>query len=536
MNLHDGYVVARMLPQPKATKLKTMKPTTAHPQEHPMTLVHRGRVIELAQVPASRTLLQVLRDDLGLHSVKEGCAEGDCGACTVVLGELRQGQMTYKAVNSCIRLAQSAHGQAVWTAQDLAQDPLMPKACGRSHPVQDALVHNHGSQCGFCTPGFAMSMLGMYLNRVLPGQPIDRATAQADLSGNLCRCTGYRPILDAAQQLGHYPTVPVDEQALKPLLKTAAKSPNSPHYLRPASDQAALQARALYPSAQVVAGCTDVGLWVTKHHQRYERVLDLTQVQEWQQVEHYPHHIAIGAAVSLQEAFDALVAERPQIKRFTERYAGLPIRNSGTLAGNVANGSPIGDSMPLLIALGAHIVLMHWTGRGSKGRMQWREMPLEDFYIAYRKTQLQPKELLAWVKVPRPLPTYSPEARSGQWMRAYKISKRHNDDISAVCLAVQIDIEQGHVVQARIGAGGVAATPARARRTEAALLGQPWSADTVLAAMHTLRDEFSPLSDMRASAAYRRLVLGNLLWRTWLESQGETCTQAFELDLKEVQA
>jgi xanthine dehydrogenase small subunit len=513
-----------------------MKNDTMPSPSETLKFVHRGRIRSIHGVPNDRTLLHVLREDLGLHSVKEGCAEGDCGACTVVLGELRQGQVTYKAVNSCIRLAHSAHGQAVWTAQDLTQDPLMPKACGRSHPVQEALVHNHGSQCGFCTPGFAMSMLGMYLNRVLPGQSIDRTSAQADLSGNLCRCTGYRPILDAAQQLGQYPAVPVDEPVLKPLLQAAANHPSSSTYMRPTRAEAALQTRAQYPTAQVVAGCTDVGLWVTKQHQRYACVLDLTQVQDWQQVEHYPHHMAIGAAVTLQDAFDALVAERPHIKRFTERYAGLPIRNSGTLAGNVANGSPIGDSMPLLIALGAHIVLMHWAGRGSKGRMQWRSMPLEDFYIAYRKTQLQPNELLAWVKVPRPLASYSPTQRSGQWMRAYKISKRHDDDISAVCLAVQIDIEQGHVVQAHIGAGGVAATPARARRTEAALLGQPWNAGTVLAAMHTLREEFSPLSDMRASAAYRRLVLGNLLWRTWLESQGEACTQAFALDLTEVQA
>ncbi|MDP2985010.1 FAD binding domain-containing protein, partial [Hydrogenophaga sp.] len=224
----------------------------------------------------------------------------------------------------------------------------------------------------------------------------------------------------------------------------------------------------------------------------------------------YPHHIAIGAAVSLHEAYAALVSERPPLKTFAQRFAGLPVRNSGTLGGNVANGSPIGDSMPLLIALGASVVLMRWDKK--RQAVAHRELKLEDLYTSYRTNVMKADELLCWIKVPRPVDT--------EFLRVYKISKRFDDDISAVCLAIRLTLEEGKVSTISIGAGGVAATPVRARQTEAALLGQAWSADTVMAAMAALRAEFQPISDMRASAAYRQTVLGNLLQRFWLESQG----------------
>jgi len=265
-----------------------------------------------------------------------------------------------------------------------------------------------------------------------------------------------------------------------------------------------LAARAAHPQAQIVAGCTDVGLWVTKMHMQFARVLDVTRVKELRRIEQYPHHLAIGAAVTLTEAFAALVADRPALQSFAHRFAGLPVRNSGTLGGNVANGSPIGDSMPLLIALGADVVLMSVRGH--------REMPLEALYTGYRKNVMAPDEVLAWIKVPKA----TPAERS----RVYKISKRFEDDISAVCLALNLHIVDGVVQRASIGAGGVAATPVRARQTEKTLTGQPWNTTTVQAAMAALRSEFTPISDMRASAAYRTEVLGNLLQRYWLESQG----------------
>jgi xanthine dehydrogenase small subunit len=494
-----------------------------------------GERISLANVPPSRTLLELLREDLACTGTKEGCGEGDCGACTVVVGEAEGGRMRYRAVNSCIKLAHSIDGQALWTVEDVAA------ADGSLHPAQQSMVGCHGSQCGFCTPGFVMSLFGMYQNHVQQGRTITRELAQQDLSGNLCRCTGYRPILDAAQQMAALPAVATDETAL--LLKLEQLTPENKGleadlaYISPTTLAALLAARAAHPDAQIVAGCTDVGLWVTKRHLQFGQVLDLTRVQELRRVEAYPQHIAIGAAVTLSDAFAALVADRPQLQTFAARFAGLPVRNAGTLGGNVANGSPIGDSMPLLIALGANVVLMSQRGH--------REMPLEALYTGYRQNVMAPDEVLAWIKVPRPesphpgllpegegtqralLPRPSGERagvrgspRPAEFLRAYKISKRYDDDISAVCLALNLRLDNGKVASIRIGAGGVAATPVRALQTEAALAGQPWTQSAVRAAMAALRAEFEPISDMRASSAYRSEVLGNLLQRFWLESQG----------------
>ncbi|HEY0825899.1 MAG TPA: FAD binding domain-containing protein, partial [Ramlibacter sp.] len=357
-------------------------------------LVRRGELVSLTNVPPDRTLLEVLREDLGATGTKEGCGEGDCGACTVVVAEPHEGGLRYRAINSCIRLAHSVDGMALWTVEDLAGGD------GSLHPAQEAMVQAHGSQCGFCTPGFVMSLFGMYQNHVCRGAAITRELAQEELSGNLCRCTGYRPILDAARQMGQLPRVQVDEQAilakLGELADRRAQVEASGTYLDPRSLPELLRLRAAHPQAQLVAGCTDAGLWVTKMHKQFRQVLDVTRVEELRRVEEYENHIAIGAAVSLTDAFAALVAQRPQLKAFANRFAGLPVRNSGTLGGNVANGSPIGDSMPLLIALGAHVVLLSVRGH--------RDLPLEQFYTGYRKNVLAPDEVVGWIKVPRPRP------------------------------------------------------------------------------------------------------------------------------------
>jgi len=495
----------------------------------PLQFLRRGQPVALGNVPPDRTLLEVLREDLGCTGTKEGCGEGDCGACTVVLGEERGGQLHYSAVNSCIRLAHSVNGMALWTVEDLAEDPLIQPvgdaAAARQtitlHPAQEAMVQCHGSQCGFCTPGFVMSLFGMYQNHVCHGEPITRELAQEELSGNLCRCTGYRPILDAAQQMASLPGMAVNEtevlQKLKLLAQDQSAQAANLSYIAPTSQATLLAARAAHPGAQIVAGCTDVGLWVTKLHKQYTQVIDVTRAAELRQVAQLADAIHIGAAVSLTDAFAALTAQWPQLHRFATRFAGLPVRNAGTLGGNVANGSPIGDSMPLLIALRAHVVL------ASQARGE-RQLPLEDLYTGYRQNVMAPDELLVRTVVPRP--------SAQEQLRAYKISKRFDDDISAVCLVLNLDIADGTVQRASIGAGGVAATPARARQTEAALVGQPWTEATAQRAAAVLQAEFSPISDMRASGAYRRAVLGNLLQRYWLESQGQPAASLDNLPLE----
>ena len=566
----------------------------------PLRILRRGEVLTLHNVPPERTLLEVLREDLHSCGTKEGCGEGDCGACTVVLGQEKDGKLHYSAVNSCIKPAHAANGMALWTVEDISAPTLgtcpvphgsaerksslppegarfalvgnraIPNDTGRPggetstsnnlHPVQQALAECHGSQCGFCTPGFVMSLFSLYQTHTVQGETVSREQASKALSGNLCRCTGYRPILDAAEAMQKLPRVAVDEADTLSKLKLLAHYPRGLEadltYKTPTTLAALLQARAQHPQAQLVAGCTDVGLWITKLHKEFGQIIDLTRVAELQRVEQYPHHIAIGAAVTLTDAFAALVADRPQLADFAHRFAGQPVRNAGTLGGNVANGSPIGDSMPLLIALGAHIVLMRWEekqGQKGKGEIRHRELPLEELYTGYRQNILQPGEVLAWIKVPRPTPGESSaapgrprqaSAPSGgsaareaasvgaEFLRAYKISKRFEDDISAVCLVVSLHIADGVVQRVGIGAGGVAATPARAVQTEAVLRGQPWNEATVARAQEVLRNEFSPISDMRASGDYRRTVLGNLLQRFWLETQGQEVVEVRQLTVQ----
>lgn len=471
----------------------------AEPSPRTLRLLKGGRPVELSNVPPDRTLLQLLREDLHCTAVKEGCASGDCGACTVTVAEQgAEGQLHYRAVNSCIRLAHSVHGQALWTAADIAG------ADGTLHPAQRAMVECHGSQCGFCTPGFVMSLFTLHRQRA--GAAVTRDEAVHALSGNLCRCTGYRPILDAAQTMHHWPESALDEADLLQKMQLLAQSAVAPvadlaenFYLQPRTLAELLALRAAHPGALLAAGTTDVGLWLTKQLQCRTQIIDVTRVAELRRLDRTADAWIVGAAVPLTDAFAALAAERPALEAFFDRFAGLPVRESGTLGGNVANGSPIGDSMPLLIALGATLILASTRGE--------RMLAVEDFYLAYRKTALAPDEVLTAITVPHPTPQ--------EWLRVDKVSKRFEDDISAVCLAVALQVDGGVIRSARIGAGGVAAVPARATKTEAACAGQNWAEATLEQAAQVLMDEFQPLSDMRASAAYRRTLLGQLLRRGW---------------------
>jgi xanthine dehydrogenase small subunit len=477
----------------------------------PLWFIRNGEVVHFDHVPPDRTLLDLLREDLSLKGTKEGCAQGDCGACAVVVSRMQGNELSFHAINSCIRFAHSVQGQAIFTVEGLRQ------ADGSLHPCQQAMVDQHGSQCGFCTPGFIMSLFAMYERHVPKGTSITRETAMHELSGNLCRCTGYRPIFDAAQTMSDYPPALLDREALKAQLKDAEKKfaglgldrvpeiQTAMFYFQPRSVQGLLAALANHPEALIVAGGTDVGLWVTKQHLKSEKIIDVSQVQEFLQMSETQDAIEIGAALPLSQAFAFLDAKFPGNTDFFDRYGGLLVRESATLGGNLANGSPIGDSMPLLIALGGELVLE--SGKGL------RRLPVDSFYTGYRQSRLEKGEVIRSVSIP--LHTHS-------FFRALKLSKRQDDDISIVCLAIGVSLENNHVKAVRIGVGGMAATPARAVRTEAVLKGKPWSQATINEACGILEAEFSPISDMRGSADYRRKAIAGLLQRFWLESQEQT--------------
>ncbi|RIX46085.1 MAG: xanthine dehydrogenase small subunit [Rhodocyclales bacterium GT-UBC] len=475
--------------------------------DRPIQFYFRGALQQVQGVAPTRTVLQYLREDLRQTGTKEGCAEGDCGACTVVIGELTgadgQEELQLRAVNACIQFLPALDGKALFTVEDLAP------AADRLHPVQQALVDRHGSQCGFCTPGFAMSLFALYENQ--PTCP-EREEIDHTLSGNLCRCTGYRPIVDATRDAYALPRQPLNRQPVIAALKALAKLPpldyegadRRSHSPRNLVELAELRERL--PEARLVAGGTDVGLWVTKQGRDLGEIIQLGAVAELKTLSLGAEHLEIGAGVTLTDAFAALTAFEPQWAELARRFASTPVKNAGTLGGNVANGSPIGDSMPALIALGARIVL-------QKGEAT-REMALEDFYLDYQKTALRPGEFV------RALRLDAPSAPLQRLFRSYKVAKRTDQDISAVAagLAVHLD-DEGIIRRARIAFGGMAATPKRADACEAALLGRPWDLNSVRLGMAALREDFTPMSDVRASSAYRLNVAANLLQRFWLETR-----------------
>jgi xanthine dehydrogenase small subunit len=481
----------------------------------PIRFFYRGAVHEVSGVAPTQTVLQHLREDLHCTGTKEGCAEGDCGACTVVVGSLEADGLQLKAVNACIQFTPTLDGKALFTVEDLQQ------ADGALHPVQQALVECHGSQCGFCTPGFAMSLWGMYLKQECVKQegacasacPPSRGEIDDALSGNLCRCTGYRPIIDAARRMSELPRVGFDRAALADRLRALQREAGTVYsahgrtFHAPRTLDELVAARAAHPNAVLLAGSTDVGLWVTKGMRELQDIIYLGHVAELKSVNEVEGAIEIGAGVTLQDAYAAVCRHYPrELGELWQRFASLPIRNAGTLGGNVANGSPIGDSMPWLIALGSELVL-----HGPDGQ---RTMPLEDFYLGYQQKDLRAGELVRGVRVPLP--------RQGLAFRTYKLAKRFDQDISAVCAAFALELDAaGTVIEARIAFGGMAATPKRAAAAEAALLGRAWDDAAVKAAMTALAADYAPLSDMRASSAYRMRTAQNLLRRFWLETRLE---------------
>lgn len=483
----------------------------------PIRFYHRGAVVEVNGPHPTRSVLDWLREDARCTGTKEGCNEGDCGACTVVIGELAQPGdasavrgLTLKTVNACIQFLPTLDGKALFTVEDL-------KSAQGLHPAQQAMVECHGSQCGFCTPGFVMSLWSSYERHQACGARPSRQAVADELSGNLCRCTGYRPILDAGERMFELPpatldTVPV-VAALQGLQRENGfhyaafnRQVEGPqrvdHFRAPRTLDTLATLREQQPQAQLLAGSTDVGLWVNKQFKPLGDIIYLGDVEELRRIDEQGGELLIGAGASLESAWRALAQRLPSLTEVWLRFASPPIRNAGTMGGNIANGSPIGDSAPVLMALDAQLVLR----KGAR----IRRVPLAGFYLDYMKNQLQVGEFVQAMAVPLP-------AMQRQ-VRAYKISKRFDCDISALCAGLAIELDGDTVTQVRLAFGGMAATVKRAAAAEAALTGQAWTQEAVTRAQAALAQDFKPLSDMRASAAYRMQVAQNLLLRFWLET------------------
>lgn len=470
-------------------------------------IVRRGRIVEIDEIRPTETLLDYLRLRERATGTKEGCNEGDCGACTVVIGEWQDGRVVYRPVNSCIQFLGAMDGKEIVTVEDIAWPD------GRLHPVQQAIVDAHGSQCGFCTPGIVMSLFALYHQEGREGPP-PRDEVVTALAGNLCRCTGYRPIVDAALTAMAEPPADRFVEAMPQtagLLQFLADGQdvfigsNSAFFAAPASLSALAQLVMKYPEATLLAGGTDVGLKVTKGMRPISQVIHVGRVAALRQIEDVGDALILGAGVTYEDAAGAFAELDPDLGELIRRLGSRQVRAVGTIGGNIANGSPIGDMPPALIALGATLELAH----GEDGRA----LPLEDYFIAYGKQDRQPGEFVAGLLVPKLTPN--------QVFRAYKITKRFDEDISAVMGAFRFTIEDGVITEARIAFGGMAATPKRALSAEARLVGaQPAKAASWGAAIEALGEDYAPISDMRASAAYRMETAKALLAKALVECAG----------------
>ena len=527
----------------------------------PIRFFHRGELVSVAGAHPTRSVLNWLREDARRVGTKEGCNEGDCGACTVVVAELAvpgaadavRG-LALRAVNACLMFLPSLDGKALYTVEDLKTLPCVPAAAPALaaqgtgavplHPVQRALVDCHGSQCGFCTPGFAMSLWSAYERHGARGSRPTRRQLADELSGNLCRCTGYRPILDAGERMFELPparldTAPVvaalqrlhadagdvtfDCAAPNPAVADAAGLPRIDRFHAPRTLDALAALRVAKPAAYLTAGTTDAGLWVTKQFRDLGDIVSLAEVAELKRIEETAAELTgaeliIGAGVSLEDAWRALVRHFPALEEVWLRFASVPIRNAGTLGGNVANGSPIGDAAPVLMALDARLDLR----RGER----LRSMPLAGFYTGYMQNRLEEGEFVQAIRVPLPAP-----GGAAPVLRAYKVAKRFDSDISAVCAGLALVLDGDTVREARLAWGGMAATVRRAPRAEAALIGRRWDEPALRAAQAALAADFTPLSDLRASAGYRMRVAQNLLERFWLATRGGAPLEAGALSV-----
>ncbi len=457
-----------------------------------------GKLQRLSVANPNSTLLDYLREIALLRGTKEGCNEGDCGACTVMVTSNAGGHARHRAVNSCILLLPQLQGKSVCTVEGVSSPE------GELHPVQEQMISSHGSQCGFCTPGIIMSLVCAHLNR--------ERDHDLALAGNLCRCTGYAPIITAADKAASQPVPEWFSETTTPELPKLPSTGNDDFFLPEDIDELA-DWYIENPDARLVAGATDVGLWITKKLMDLEKVCFIGAIPELSRVSGNDRELVVGASVTVEDFGRLTESTHPGMKQLIRRFGSQQVRNSATVGGNIANGSPIGDLSPALIAIGARLVLR----RGHQRR--W--IALEDFFLDYGVQDIEPGEFVEAIRLPLAAPD----------LRCYKISKRFDQDISAVCGCFNITIADDLVENARIAFGGMAATPSRARTTESALTGRPWTATEVNSAGHHLATDFAPISDMRASAAYRLQIARNLLHKCYLDSSRDGISTVYNLEV-----
>lgn len=470
-----------------------------------LQILLNGTELALENVPADQTLLDFLRLERKLTGSKEGCAEGDCGACSVLVGRLLDGELVYEAVNACIRFMGSLDGCHVVTIEHLKLYD------GSLHPVQQAMVDYHGSQCGFCTPGIVMSLYGLWMQN--PEPSVD--DIEVALQGNLCRCTGYAPIIRAAQAITADPAkdlLVMEREEVNTILRSMRDDrrlecgPEDNAFIVPAHLDDFAHALLEYPDATIIAGSTDVGLWVTKFLKPISRAIFIGNIPGLQTIEVTDDALVLGAGVTYDQAEPFIAEYFEAMLPLWKRLGGAQVRYMGTIGGNIANGSPIGDTPPPLIALGASVILRNGDER--------REVKLEDYFIAYGKQDLAKSEFIESIVIPK--------LGAGEYFAVYKVSKRRDEDISSVCAAFRAIADDGIVQEAVFAYGGMAATPKRAAKAEAEFVGKNGNdPKTIEAVTKALTEDFEPISDMRASAEYRMLVAQNLVRRFVAESVGQ---------------